>query len=1055
MNRSPSPGLVVHLGERLDVLADALGDLLEGPRDDPFSMDLVTVPGPGMQRWLAQRLSRRLGAVQDDGVCAGVAFTSIDRLCRDVMATATGVDPRDDPWAGERLTWAVLRAFHASAGEPWFAPVESHLAGGDHERPGRRYATAQRLARLFNRWLRWRPADLESWLTDTDHWQARLWRSVVDQIDALDPFESRRAALRAVVDRPDDVALPPMLHVLCPGPVSPLVREVVSALAQHREVQVWLVAPDAAPSDDQPTRSSGPVRSREAAVWRSAATAVRIHQVGQGPLTLLGALQGEVRGAPLGTWPTDTTVQVHSSHGPERQVEVLRDILVGLLESDPSLEPRDIVVMTPDLATYGPLLRARTGLKLGEAQGLLHPAHGIRIAVADRSLREANPVLDVLSRVLDLITSRAEVSELLDLCATAPVSRRFHFGGEVERLGQLMRGAGIRWGIDAKSRARFGVSHFQNTWQMGLNRLLLGVTLSERDLVAVNQTAPYDLIDSQEVALVGSLAELAGRLRAAMDVCATPAAPVVWAARLRSILIGDHDEAGDLVGGLVSVSASDGWQVSQAQAQLADLAEAAGGEAPLLSLGDIKVLVRERLQGHMARSALLTGNLTVTSLDALSQVPHRVVVLLGLDEQQFPRAVVADGDDVLGRSPDEPDAAQLDRQAFTDAMMSALETFVVIHRGRDTRSNEPVPTPIPVQELVDAAARHGVEVVTQHRLQPYDLEGFSVGAPASYDAAAAAGARALAVGRSTGAPRARDRYSTEGISPTAAPESLDLDDVIAFLQDPLRFFKQNRLLLKNRWQDSSTDQIPLELKALEASAIQRRMLSLRLSGVESGALQLNERLRGSVPPMALGDRWLADATRSVEQVVRKAAPLLAVAPRDLDIALELPCGILLTGRVSVRDTLVLTVMTGWLKGKWVVDLWVKLLAAAASEPDPQRWRGRLISDREVQLAAPTDPVPVLDDLVRLYLSGRDRPLLLPSDIAWSAITDQLDNKPTLPSPRRSWRYERDSWRGYAPDDFDEFLAAPGPDGKPEFLTLLPRVYGPIAAARPTHQGAQR
>ena len=168
----------------------------------------MCVPGPGVQRWLAQRLSTRLGAVQGDGVCAGIAFDDVRRVCDRAVAAGAGYDPDDDPWAVERLVWAVLRAFEQAAGEPWFAPVADHLAGGDAARPGRRYATAARLAGLFSRWLQWRPVQLEQWLTRDDRWQARLWRRVCDVVEGPDPFERRRRALRVLAADPGLVDLP-------------------------------------------------------------------------------------------------------------------------------------------------------------------------------------------------------------------------------------------------------------------------------------------------------------------------------------------------------------------------------------------------------------------------------------------------------------------------------------------------------------------------------------------------------------------------------------------------------------------------------------------------------------------------------------------------------------------------------------------------------------------------------------------------------------------------------------------------------------------------------
>ena len=57
----------------------------------------------------------------------------------------------------------------------------------------------------------------------------------------------------------------------------------------------------------------------------------------------------------------DRSVQIHACHGRARQVEVLRDAVLHLLEDDPTLEPRDVIVMCPDIETFAPLIQATFG----------------------------------------------------------------------------------------------------------------------------------------------------------------------------------------------------------------------------------------------------------------------------------------------------------------------------------------------------------------------------------------------------------------------------------------------------------------------------------------------------------------------------------------------------------------------------------------------------------------------------------------------------------------------------------------------------------------------
>ena len=59
------------------------------------------MPTRGMERWLTQRLSDRLGASEDrrDGVCANVDFPSPRRIAMDAVAAASGIDPDARPVA--------------------------------------------------------------------------------------------------------------------------------------------------------------------------------------------------------------------------------------------------------------------------------------------------------------------------------------------------------------------------------------------------------------------------------------------------------------------------------------------------------------------------------------------------------------------------------------------------------------------------------------------------------------------------------------------------------------------------------------------------------------------------------------------------------------------------------------------------------------------------------------------------------------------------------------------------------------------------------------------
>src|SRR5207237_2791029 len=127
---------------------------------------------------------------------------------------------------------------------------------------------------------------------------------------------------------------------------------------------------------------------------------------------------------------------------------------------------------------------------------------------------------------------------------------------------------------------------------------------------------------------------------------------------------------------------ADAWQTAELR-RLVDniVAEAAAAgpgtesEAPL-TLPEVRTLLADRLRGQPTRANFRTGHLTFCTLVPMRSVPHRVVCLLGLDDDAFPRRTERDGDDLVAADPyvGDGDGRSEDRQLLLDAVMAAKET---------------------------------------------------------------------------------------------------------------------------------------------------------------------------------------------------------------------------------------------------------------------------------------------------------------------------------------------------------------------------------------------
>ena len=351
-----------------------------------------------------------------DGVCANIAFPWPRRVVGDAVAAASGVDPERDPWLPERATWPLLDVLDASLGEPWLDAVAEHLGadsdGPDPVRRARRLSVVRHAAELFDRYALNRPEMIQAWATgdDTDgaggslppmsRWQAELWRRLRLRIgipgpaERLDPACARLRTDASVVDLPARLSLFGLTRL----PAGHL--HVLRAIAATRDVHLFLLHPSPAlweeiaepnrrrthggaprrrPHDRaavQPAaRLLGPGRPRDAARARLQREPRRPPSpVESGDSTLLQRIQADVRadrepaGPPLpgaqdARFELDRRPQHPDPRVPRPRTpgrgDARRD--PALLAEDSTLEPRDVIVMCPDIETFAPLIHATFG----------------------------------------------------------------------------------------------------------------------------------------------------------------------------------------------------------------------------------------------------------------------------------------------------------------------------------------------------------------------------------------------------------------------------------------------------------------------------------------------------------------------------------------------------------------------------------------------------------------------------------------------------------------------------------------------------------------------
>ena len=1054
------------------MLAEALSALLTATRPaDALAPREVVVAHPGLGRWLRQTLAERRGIVAHLDLLLPWQF--VGRL-QDRLLGAAAADPR---YEREALRWLLFALLDDAAP----AELRGYLDGPALER--RRFQLADRLAAVYTQYLVYRRDWLAAWEAGaTPHWQAALWQRV--QARAGGPHRAARMqALLAALSAPAAAAETAPLAVFGVSQLAPDTLAVLQALSGQRAVHLFLADPCFEPWDDIVTErrlvaagvdaaalhletghpllaawgGQGQAFARQlqtaaAADWPQALDAEQTPAP-----TLLGQLQQSIRlrdpDLLAAADPADGSLRVHACHTRLRELEVLRDALLGALadadrataagDGDARLSARDIVVMAPDLDAYAPLIPAVFGAP-GYAAAL--PYH-----IADQPLRAVHPLFAAFQAVLDLADVRLGAGAVLDLLDVPALVRRFGLdAAQRATLARWIARSHIAWGLDEHDRAAAGApAAHAHTFAFGLDRMTLGY-LNGGDGAACAGILPLPGVEGLAAECVGAFAALLSTLERLRSERSTARPPAAWVALLARLLDGlfapDPEDPGE-------AAALDALQAALAalteQADSAGCDEVIGWDA-----------LREALDGELAarppRQRFLAGGITFCGMVPFRSIPFGVVAILGLDDGAFPRRADDAGLNLMAahwRAGDR-DTREEDRYLFLEALMSARQRLHLSYIGegvRDGRARNPA---APLAELLRLLQSRWPQTpwLLRHPLQPFDRRYFD-GSDArffSYAEPPEAAAAAAPTRRGT-------------VPPPAEP--IRIGDLEAFLRHPARWYFRQRLRLRlpDDRSERPSDVEPLALQLPPQAGVEATLFAAALAAGDDPPATPPPwlALSGLLPSGARGHDAYAQVRNGVTDVLaalRAIVPDLRGAPQTVAIDLDLGDGLRLTGDVAdawPERRLLLLAHGRALRAPRALILLLRGCALAAAGDAP--WRALALPKPDglrSELALP--PADAARALLRQWLSlYRDAaatpPLLFPAT-AWAYVSARANGvAAACAAARQAWL---PGFSGYA-ESLDPYhaLAARGrdfldPDGADHavFAAQAEAAFAPLRAA---------
>jgi len=1035
-------------------LADRLASSVAGTRQDPFASELVVVPSAGMQRWLEQQLSQRLG------VAANIAMPFPARFTAEIKGA---VGHTQDPWTIEAITAKILRAGGDPAGSEAFRDL---LNAGS---PLTRVPRARYIADLFDRYHVHRPAMISSWATNTgttasdvdgvgqplpahQRWQPALWREVRGSLGPSPP-ERLPTTLEHIARAPLPT-MPATVHVFGLAAMSPELRAIFEALASTTSVHVFTTVASWAMVDSEPPwhhallNTWGKTQHQAVTALLSPTSAIpsvrpTLHRPPvppppSAPGTLLAAIQNQLRNneppAPVAFHASadtgDVSLRFHGCSGDARQIEVLRDAILRLLRDNPDLTEGDIAVMCPRLDRFAPLIEAIWGPSAHHSStNSSDSLPALRYSINASSLRSAAPLLDGVARLLHLLRERITHSQLTTFLGLDPVQLRFGLTDayDLATVTGWLESTAMRWGLNPEQRAahaQLPADYVAHTLDTTSHAVLASLALPADEIVP---DGPATIrVDLSSFELAGQMAEFVDSLTWAFATFCGEGPMKTWVPRILS--------AADR---FFEVEPKERWQRDRLAEVLEDMAESAT-DTPL-ALVDVTALYVDAISTRPGHRTFGTGAIIVDAPKALRTVPHRALCVLGFDDDAVPKSRPTD-DDLIAAAPLESDRSPIEdaKQQLLDAVLAARDHLVITFADTNIHTNAAIPPSVALQEFLDVASttsgRPEKELIQRETRYAFSEKNFE-NPPRSFDGAACEASLARRL-----RPVTLDRSLPEPLEGLAPVTRISPNAIVRAATRPVDVFASETLEMRfPRSSNQPGDVLPVEIRGLEGWAVGNGLLTKLIeagavdeAGIADEAVieawRHQQQAAGQLPPGALGATGAIKQVEMVRRILKAIAGEMKVSGAELTSRLT-PIPVLvdivagttsngdvrtITGAIDCRDGGPSQVLFSYLKASHELRLWVETLLLAEAGLGDRAWIiGQKANLFHCQID--TDNRAAIDDavgyLVDLHGQARTRVVSLFPEV--SKIAARSDDSPALADIQAAWF---DTGRGYPAGD---------------------------------------
>ena len=1057
-------GLKIFTSNRLEILSGQLAQIVRTPLPNALNQEIIVVQSRGMERWISIELARQ------NGISANCDFPFPNVFLEDIFRKIIPNLPEASLFDPDVLTFRIMNILPALLNKPNFQYLKTYLR--DDISSLKRYQLSSKIADLFDQYLVFRPEMIFRWEADDSHgldgnrWQADLWRKLTDGNEEWHRARLHKTLLTKIADMPASVEnLPSRISIFGISWLPRFHLQAFAAISRMIQVNLFILNPCQEYWYDITSDREKRKIEKYYAIKEIPAKYLHLEHgnrllASMGALgrdflsylgefeselyeqfedvdgaNMLGAIQADIlhlrdRAIPGGQDPVpamplhissgnrqksglnlktafpsrgkpewDRSIQIHSCHSPLREMEILYDNLLAMFEADPDLLPRDVIVMTPDIEAYAPYVHIVFDSPEDDAMRIPY-------SIADQSVKDKGRLIAGFLSILDLKTSRFGASQILNLVELPGIKEKYDLKeSDVQKVEQWIQDTNIRWGIDAANRRRLGLPGYeQNTWEAGIKRFLLGYAMPGNDEELFEGILPYDNLEGSEVQGLGKFLTFLEIIFSYREKLQKPRSLKKWCSTLVSML----DQ-------LILPNEEREPEIQLLRGTLDDLAqkEDISGFHEAIDLEVIQAHLEDLLTKRSFIYGFLKGGITFCAMLPMRSIPFKVICLVGMNSDAFPRDTRPLGFDLIAQRPRKSDRSRRndDKYLFLESIISARKILYISYVGQSIQDNTRIPPSTLVSELLDILeSGFGIsedQAVIHHRLQPFNPEYFEQDSNLfSYSRENLLAARQLID------PKDHRPFISKALStPSIDWKSITVEQLCSFFLNPAKYLLQQRLgVFIDRRLLISEERENFNLDNLQKYSIGQDLLKHRLSGADIKSDLSIQMAKGVLPHGNVGRFVFEELSSETDIFIRRMDNFTNdETVDDIDVDLQIN-GFHLSGKLTgLRRQGLIRIRYANKNAKDLLSSWVFHLVLCALRHRHCAPKTILVSKNGTwEFQPPDGSTELLHDLLQIYWQGLCEPLLVFPETSYAYAYQRLAKNKTQQSALNA---ARSRWLG--------------------------------------------